>query len=45
MTYFVASVAGQTKLSPGIQDGLRAQILADAATRSFEQGTAINVMD
>lgn len=41
MAHFVAGVVGQNQISPGIQDGLRAQILADAATRSFEEATAI----
>ncbi|PRZ42948.1 inositol 2-dehydrogenase [Tritonibacter scottomollicae] len=41
MSYFVAGVVDQTTISPGIQDGLRAQLLADAATRSFKEATAI----
>ncbi|TNJ40790.1 inositol 2-dehydrogenase [Phaeobacter sp. B1627] len=43
MSYFVAAVAGRTKISPGIEDGLRAQLLADAATRSFEEARAVHV--
>ena len=43
MSYFVACVAGQTEISPGIQDGLRAQLLADAATRSWQEGKAITL--
>jgi len=43
MAHFVAGVASQKHISPGIVDGLRAQILADAATRSFKQATAISI--
>ena len=43
MSYFVACVAGQAEISPGIQDGLRAQLLADAATRSWQEGKAITL--
>ncbi|HSF90973.1 MAG TPA: Gfo/Idh/MocA family oxidoreductase, partial [Paracoccaceae bacterium] len=45
MEYFVDAVAGGKKISPSIFDGLRAQILADAATQSFEQGKVMALSD
>ncbi|WGW04309.1 inositol 2-dehydrogenase [Tropicibacter oceani] len=41
MAHFVDAVINQRPVTPGITDGLRAQILADAATLSFEKGTVI----
>ncbi|MFW8637474.1 inositol 2-dehydrogenase [Cribrihabitans pelagius] len=43
MAHFVDCVVNQKPVSPGMEDGLRAQLLADAATRSFEQGTVIRM--
>lgn len=43
MAYFVDCVANQRPISPGIEDGLRAQLLADAATRSCETATVISL--
>lgn len=41
MAYFIDRVNASAPITPSIADGLRAQILADAATASFEQGRAI----
>lgn len=38
MAHFVDAIAAQTTLSPSGNDGLRAQILADAAAKSLETG-------
>lgn len=43
MTYFVAQIQAGDAPTPGITDGLRAQILADAAAKSLAEGTAIQV--
>ncbi len=43
MAHFIAAVDGSGTLSPGIIDGLRAQVLADAADRSFKQGEVIHL--
>lgn len=43
MQHFVRSVVDDTPLSPGILDGLQAQLLADAATRSWTEGKPIAV--
>lgn len=43
MAYFVEAVVNQTPISPGIIDGLRAQVLADAAARSLEQGIIVDL--
>lgn len=43
MAHFVDGVAGRTLLAPTITDGLRAQILADAAAASLESGAAVTV--
>lgn len=43
MRTFVAAVTGGTAPDPGIHDGLMAQILADAATRSRETGQPIDL--
>lgn len=41
MAYFVAQVQADKALTPGILDGLRAQILADAATQSLAEAVPI----
>jgi myo-inositol 2-dehydrogenase / D-chiro-inositol 1-dehydrogenase len=43
MRRFVEAVAGGTAPEPGIEDGLQAQILADAATRSRETGQPVDL--
>jgi myo-inositol 2-dehydrogenase/D-chiro-inositol 1-dehydrogenase len=43
MKRFVAAVKGGTAPEPGIGDGLQAQILADAATRSRETGQPVDL--
>ncbi|MEX0306430.1 MAG: inositol 2-dehydrogenase [Ruegeria sp.] len=43
LVHFVAAVSGSKPLSPSISDGLRAQILADAASQSLSQGRPITV--
>lgn len=43
MAHFVTSVRDGTPPSPGITDGLRAQMLADAATRSWETGQPVTL--
>ena len=43
MAHFVAAIAGSERLSPGIADGLQAQILADAADTSLKQGTVVRL--
>lgn len=43
MTHFIEAVGTSGKVSPGIEDGLRAQVLADAADRSLRQGTAVDL--
>ena len=43
MAAFVAGVAGKTALTPSITDGLRAQLLADAAALSLETGQPVQV--
>ena len=43
MAYFVDAVTNQKRIMPGIVDGLRAQVLADAATQSYEQGVPVRV--
>ncbi len=43
MAHFIAAVGGAETLSPGIIDGLRAQILADAADASLKQGTVVSL--
>ena len=45
MAHFIASVAAGTKPLPGIIDGLRAQMLADAAARSLETGAPVALED
>ncbi len=44
MAHFVAAVSGSGQLAPGIIDGLRAQVLADAADASLKQGTVISLI-
>ncbi len=44
MRAFVAAVSGGTAPDPGIQDGLQAQILADAATLSRDTGQPVDLM-
>ncbi|MCC5961908.1 MAG: inositol 2-dehydrogenase [Rhodobacteraceae bacterium] len=41
MRAFVAAAQGGTSAAPGIEDGLFAQILADAATRSCQSGQPV----
>lgn len=43
MAHFVDAVQGNTGASPTIDDGLRAQLLADAAARSLETGAPVAV--
>ncbi|WP_298839512.1 inositol 2-dehydrogenase [uncultured Roseobacter sp.] len=43
MVAFVEAVASGTAISPDIHDGLRAQILADAATQSWQGGAPVAV--
>ncbi|PWK62328.1 inositol 2-dehydrogenase [Roseicyclus mahoneyensis] len=43
MRAFVAAVIAGTDPQPGIEDGLRAQMLADAATRSRETGQPVEI--
>jgi myo-inositol 2-dehydrogenase / D-chiro-inositol 1-dehydrogenase len=43
MAHFVSCLARGQSLTPSIQDGLRAQILADAATQSCETGLPVDV--
>ena len=43
MAHFVSAVRDSTPVSPSIEDGLRAQVLADAAAESLEKGTPIEV--
>jgi len=43
ITHFVTAINAGSKLSPGIDDGLRAQILADAAAKSLETGLPVSV--
>lgn len=45
MAHFIASVAAGTTPLPGIIDGLRAQMLADAAARSLETGAPMTLED
>ena len=41
MQHFIDAIDGQAALSPTIEDGLRAQVIADAATESLRTGTPI----
>ena len=43
MEHFVASVVAGGPVTPSIQDGLKAQVLADAATRSWETGLPVKI--
>lgn len=43
LDYFVTALAEKRVLSPSIHDGLMAQLLADAATQSWETGEAVTV--
>ncbi len=43
MAHFVQAVMAGTPPSPGITDGLRTQILADAAARSLAEGVPVSV--
>lgn len=43
MRAFVAAVSAGTTPEPGIEDGLAAQMLADAATRSRETGQPVDI--
>ncbi len=43
MAYFINAVTTGTTPSPDIHDGLRAQILADAATQSWQTGRPISL--
>ncbi len=44
MTHFIESVATGTAPSPGLFDGLQAQLLADAAARSLAEGKAVDLI-
>jgi len=41
MRHFVQALAGGTPVTPTIEDGLRAQLMADAAARSLETGLPV----
>lgn len=43
MRAFVAAATGDAQTGPGIEDGLRAQMLADAATLSRESGQPVDL--
>ncbi|MCK0140646.1 inositol 2-dehydrogenase [Aliiroseovarius sp. F47248L] len=43
MAHFVDAVVGGNPVSPNITDGLRAQILADAATKSLASGRPVEI--
>jgi len=43
MVHFVEGITQGTPLSPSITDGLRAQVLADAAAQSLAQGAPVTV--
>lgn len=43
MLRFIEAVQGNTPVSPNINDGLRAQILADAAAQSLASGQPVNI--
>lgn len=43
MLHFVAAVNSGQRVSPSIQDGLQAQVLADAAARSLTEGRPVSV--
>lgn len=43
MQHFVTSVSTGTAPNPGVEDGLRAQLIADAATRSWEERKPIAI--
>ncbi|WP_299783615.1 inositol 2-dehydrogenase [uncultured Roseobacter sp.] len=43
MQHFVTAVRDGTVLAPGITDGLRAQMLADAASQSWETGQPVKL--
>ncbi|MDV6228577.1 inositol 2-dehydrogenase [Nitratireductor aquimarinus] len=44
MAHFVNCIANSKPIAPGIEDGLRAQLLADAATHSFKTGTVVSIV-
>lgn len=43
MVHFVDAVTSGTKPTPDAQDGLRAQLIADAATKSWQEGRPITI--
>lgn len=43
MAHFIDALSGAARPSPNIQDGLRAQMLADAATESMKSGKPIKI--
>lgn len=43
MAGFVDAVLGKSAVSPSIHDGLRAQVIADAATQSWQSGQPVSV--
>lgn len=43
MAHFVQGVVDRKPILPGIVDGLRAQVLADAATQSYEQAVPVRM--
>ncbi|WP_114390629.1 inositol 2-dehydrogenase [Notoacmeibacter marinus] len=45
MEHFIEAVLDGTQPTPGIRDGLRAQMLADAAARSLVEGQPIAIAD
>ena len=43
MRAFIDAMTTGTAADPGIEDGLRAQIMADAATQSCQQGVPVSL--
>jgi len=43
MQHFVAALAEKTAISPTIQDGLKSQLIADAAAKSLETGLPVKL--
>jgi len=43
VAHFIRSLNGNVTMSPSIEDGLKAQVLADAATQSWETGLPVHL--
>ena len=43
MVHFVDAISGKGTMSPGVHDGLAAQLLADAAAESLSTGLPVTV--